>query len=229
MKLDTSNIIVFLGPPGSGKGTLSRLCVNRLAWTQFSTGDLCREHITNKTELGKNIDFIIKSGKLISDSLIIKMVEEELEKQFKNQSKVILDGFPRTKEQAVALSDILKASCFNQVKLNIVKLDIPDSDIILRLSKRMICSNKKCQTIYSLSDISLRPKVENICDNCSSNLIKRIDDEIDAILDRLKIYHLHENDIIDFFHNKGHKIITLSVNRPVEDIYQDFLTKLNIN
>ncbi len=90
------SIVIFIGPPGAGKGSLSQLCVKELGWAQLSTGNLCRYHITEQTELGKQIDLAIKSGKLISDGVIVDMVDKALPETFKQSPIVILDGFPRT-------------------------------------------------------------------------------------------------------------------------------------
>ena len=102
------NLIVFMGPPGAGKGSLSQLCVDEFGWVQLSTGFLCRKHIAAQTTIGRQIDFFIKSGKLVDDSLIVDMVEEWLAEQIDQQRGVILDGFPRSVVQAQALDEILK-------------------------------------------------------------------------------------------------------------------------
>src|SRR5438105_2140053 len=100
------NIFIFLGPPGSGKGSVSRLCIKDLGWVQLSTGNLCRKHIAKQTEIGKEIDFAIKSGKLVSDDLITNMVLEWFQKDFDDSHTVILDGYPRTIMQAQAFTKL---------------------------------------------------------------------------------------------------------------------------
>ena len=229
MNLNKNHIIIFLGPPGSGKGSLSKLCVDRLGWAQFSTGDLLRIHITNKTNLGKKIDFIIKSGKLISDALISDMVKDWLLKEMLAKSVVILDGFPRTKNQALALNKILKSTNLNKSDLIVVKLEISDDALILRLLSRVICQNIKCQAVYSLNkELGLASEQDNICSLCSSPLIKRSDDELNSIIDRLKIYHQHEHEILEVFKNSGIKVIDLNADNPIEVVYKNLVTKLNI-
>ena len=94
--MSIERIVLFVGPPGSGKGTLSQKCVQELGWKQISTGDLCRAHIANETEIGKKIDFAIKSGKLVDDGLISQMVFEWFSEQKNGPHTVILDGYPRT-------------------------------------------------------------------------------------------------------------------------------------
>lgn len=101
-------IFIFIGPPGSGKGSLSSLCTQKFGWKQLSTGNLCIKHIANETSIGKKIDFAIKSGKLIEDDLITQMITEWFTNQSVNSLAVILDGYPRTVEQARFFDDFIK-------------------------------------------------------------------------------------------------------------------------
>ena len=105
----TSNqqLVIFIGPPGAGKGSISQLCVQAFGWKQLSTGYLCRKHINEQTEIGKEIDFSIKSGKLVSDRLIVTLVEQWLADPSQHESPIILDGFPRNIAQAEALHEII--------------------------------------------------------------------------------------------------------------------------
>jgi adenylate kinase len=222
------NMFIFLGPPGSGKGSLSQLCVKRLGWTQLSTGNLCREHIAEQTEIGKQIDFAIKSGKLITDSLIICMVDEWLRKNLGKHTAVILDGFPRTIKQADSLRELLALPDFLTVKLSVIKMLVEDAEVVKRLSSRFICQNNKCQSVYSLSQNSLlKPKRYLLCDDCSSSLIRRTDDEEQAIRDRLLIYHKHEQDLINFYTGMGQLVISLDGEKSLEDVYDQFVTVID--
>ncbi len=153
------DIFIFLGPPGSGKGSLSHLCVKRLGWQQLSTGNLCREHIAQQTDIGKQIDFAIKSGKLISDSLIIEMASAWLKKTFEHTGIVIFDGFPRTVPQAQALHEIITS--LDDVTMNVVRMDIPFETVVYRLLARSICQNNKCQSVYSMHKHSSQQPVKH--------------------------------------------------------------------
>jgi len=118
-----SKLFLFMGLPGSGKGTISHMCTTKLGWMQLSTGNLCREHIQKQTELGKHIDFIIKSGKLVEDEIILEMIKQWLMEVLHSQAVVILDGFPRTMRQAHLLDEIL-TTLDMQIQMQIVHFDI---------------------------------------------------------------------------------------------------------
>lgn len=215
-------VYLFIGPPGSGKGSLSKLCVDNLDWAQLSTGNLCREHIARQTEVGKQIDFAIKSGKLVSDGLIVEMVEDWLERSFQEKESVIFDGFPRTVPQAGALEDLLKRS-FSSSKLHVVRLLLDDDIIVDRLTNRYICKNGACQAVYSLAQGStLAPKKHMLCDVCEGALVRRSDDTEESIRERLKTYHQHERNLIDFYRNHGKKILELGVAKPLDMVFKDF-------
>lgn len=224
-----SNVYIFLGPPGSGKGSLSNMCVTELGWLQLSTGNLCREHIAKQSEIGKQIDFAIKSGRLVSDSLIVEMVEGWLGESFATQENVILDGFPRTVAQAYALNELL-GTRFDAVQTKNVRLLIDDDQVVARLTGRFICSNDKCQAVYSLIEGSgLKPKRHMACDACASALVRRSDDTEVSIRERLKAYHLHEDKLLDFYRSHGQEIIDLDVQKPLSLVFEDFKGRLGLN
>lgn len=214
--------IVFIGPPGSGKGTLSNLCVQKLGWEQLSTGNLCRKHISEQTSIGKQIDFAIKSGKLISDKLMTDMVDEWLTTVGLSDKTLILDGYPRTIPQAQALDELLKSK-YTSLKLHIIRFIVPDECVISRLGSRYICQNNKCQAVYSVAEgSSLAPKHDMICDRCKSPLIQRKDDTQEAIQDRMIVYHMHEKELISFYRNAGYGVIEVDANRPHQEVFENF-------
>lgn len=214
--------IIFIGPPGSGKGTLANLCVQTFGWEQLSTGNLCRKHINEGTSIGQQIDFAIKSGKLISDKLMTDMVDEWLAVQSFAKKTLILDGYPRTIPQAVALDELLKTK-YTSLKLHIFRFVVPDECVISRLGSRYICQNNKCQAVYSLAKgSSLAPKHDMVCDQCKSPLIQRKDDTQEAIHDRMIVYHLHENELISFYKNAGYEVIEIDANRPHQEVFESF-------
>ncbi len=217
-----NDIYIFLGPPGSGKGSLSQLCIKRLGWQQLSTGNLCREHIAQQTAIGKQIDFAIKSGKLIADSLIVDMVHDWLNKRQTGEIPVIFDGFPRTLTQATVLHDFVEQ--LGGLHMKFVQLVLPDEEVVYRLLARSICTNKECQRVYSLHKHSpLQPTNPMACDECENPLMRRSDDEETAIYERLRVYHEHEQNMLDFFKDKGYDVHTLGADAHLEDVYAQFV------
>lgn len=221
-------IVSFIGAPGSGKGTLSALCVKELGFKQLSTGDLFRKHIKEGTEIGQQIDFAIKSGKLVSDELVSKMVENWLDEEIqKNGEYIILDGYPRTIAQAEYLNKILKEK-FSFLKFHVFRLVISDEEVIYRLVNRCVCQNKDCQAIYStIEGSSLVPKQKGICDKCKSILACRPDDLLEAVQERLKIYHKHEQGLLDFYSQKGF-VEEIDVERATSEIFTAFKRLIGI-
>lgn len=223
------DIVIFLGPPGSGKGSLSQLFVKRLGWVQLSTGNLCREHIAHQTEIGKQIDFAIKSGKLITDSLIIDMVQDWMLAHDQGVSVVILDGFPRTVAQADALQKLLTEK-YPNIRVSIIQLVLPQEKIVERLASRRICGNNKCQAVYSLAkDSQHKPKKDMECDLCCSALIRRADDEEESIQQRLKLHYENEQALLEYYKKINQPITTCNVDQPLENVYQQLLNIMGYN
>ncbi len=217
-------IVIFLGAPGSGKGTLSRMCVDKLGWKQLSTGDLCRQHVQMGTEIGKEIDFTIKSGKLVRDSLIIDMVAQWLISQVNGiDETVILDGFPRTVVQAESFMQMINDS-FSHVTVKVYQLIVKDSEIVDRLSTRIVCSNKECQAIYSERVLGKDNFLNMQCTICHYDLIKRSDDAVDKIYTRLDNYHYHIGHLLKYYQSVGLPIIDIDGNTSAENVFQEVLS-----
>lgn len=187
--------IVLLGPPGAGKGTHAKILSERYQIPHISTGDILRSHIKSETPLGKKAKSFIDNGRLVPDDLVIEMVSHRLEKpDVKNG--FILDGFPRTVEQAKALGALLEAK---KIPLSFVlEFDTSEEVIVFRLSGRRACP--KCGANYHLQNIV--PKKDGICDHCGTALIQRKDDTIDTIRERLKVYHDQTEPLVKFYKDK---------------------------
>ncbi len=218
--MNKKNIVIFLGPPGSGKGSLSNLAIKNMGFNQISTGNLCRHHIANATDIGRQIDLVIKSGKLISDELITNMVIDWLGQQVDQFAPIILDGYPRTVNQAVSLAEFARS---NNFILSVVRLSVADEFLIERVVSRIVCSNTSCQRVYSNAGGSEHgPKLSLVCDDCSSELIKRKDDTLEAIVNRLQVYRDHETGLMHFFAMQKFSIIEIAADRSLDDVYRNF-------
>ncbi len=183
--------IVILGPPGSGKGTYASRISERLGIPHISTGDLLREEIRNQTETGKRIESIMNKGDLVPDEVVISILKNRISKDDCSNG-FILDGFPRTIEQAKKLEEITSIDV-------VIFLDVPDWVIIKRLTSRRVC--EKCGAIYNL--LTNPPKQEELCDKCRGRLVQREDDKEEVIRERLKIYKEKTELIIRYYKDKG--------------------------
>jgi adenylate kinase len=216
-------LFIFIGPPGAGKGSLSSLCVKHFGWLQISTGNLCRKHIAEQTKIGKEIDLILKSGKLINDDLITFMVFEWFDENVDKASGIIFDGYPRTVAQAQAFDAMLKAK-FPAVQASVVLFDLSDDIVVNRLCSRYVCQNKECQAVYSLSPHSeLAPVETTVCDLCSGLLGRRDDDNEIAVRKRLEVYHRHEQQLLSFYQDNETEIIHLDASKQLREVFETFI------
>lgn len=223
MNYQVGDVFIFIGPPGAGKGSLSSLCVKHFGWLQISTGNLCRKHIAEQTKIGKEIDLIIKSGKLINDDLITSMVFEWFSENADKASGIIFDGYPRTVAQAQAFDAMLKAQ-FAHIRARVVLFELTDDIVVNRLCSRYVCQNKECQAVYSRSSSSDLASTEAmVCGLCSGVLGRREDDSEIAVRNRLDIYHRHQQQLIDFYRSNSSEIITLDAKQQLQDVFKDFV------
>lgn len=218
-------IILFVGPPGAGKGTISQLCSKRLGWRRISTGELCRKHVQEQTEIGQQIDFAMRSGILVPDTVVGQMIDQWLKSNANNQGIVILDGYPRTVSQIHSFSKMLESLLHARVV--VVKLLISDNCIVERLSNRYICQNSECQMVYSLK----RPlsNEDQVCTKCQTPLGRRHDDECEIVLSRLKAYHRYEQELIDVYSKLGWSLHEINVERPLDTVFDHFVHLINGN
>lgn len=191
-------IIVMLGAPGTGKGTVASLLSEKLGIPQVSTGDIFRKNIKEQTELGKIASKYMSEGKLVPDDITIGIVENRL-KDEDVKSGIILDGFPRTVFQAEELEKILEKE--NKKVDMVINLTTPEDEIIERVVNRRICSNQECKTVYN---IALNPpKKEDVCDKCGSELVRRDDDNPETTRKRIQTYLDSTAPLIQYYTNKG--------------------------
>ena len=181
--------IIFLGPPGAGKGTQAQKICSALNIPQISTGDILRRAMKEGTETGRKAKSFIDAGQLVPDEVIIDIVKERLAMDDCRQG-YILDGFPRTVPQAEALDTFATINC-------VIELDVKDEVLVERLSGRRVCV--KCGATYHLSMLNGK----TTCDVCGEELIQRNDDKAETVLNRLKVYHDQTAPLIGYYENKG--------------------------
>ncbi len=191
--------VVFIGPPGAGKGTHATILSEKYSLVPLAAGDILRQHIRNKTELGRKAKDVIEKGELVSDDLVNSIIFHEIEAAFLQKKGVLLDGFPRTIGQAEALDKFLTGhrSALDAV----LNFDTSEDMIIARLSGRRVCAN--CGANYHLRNPLLRPKKEGLCDKCGQPLTQRKDDQPETIRHRLETYQKETAPLIGYYRRKN--------------------------
>lgn len=212
--------IIMLGAQGTGKGTVAGLISEQTGLPQISTGDIFRKNISEKTPLGVEADKYISKGNLVPDDITVPMVEDRLTWD-DAKNGVILDGFPRTIEQAEKLDEIL-SGLGKKVNL-VVNLVTPKEEIIDRMLTRRVCTNQECKATYNTK--LHPPKVEGICDKCGSPLKQRDDDSNpEAIKRRLEIYEEKTAPLVEYYQEKGvlkTETVSISINRMGKDVAEE--------
>ncbi len=207
--------LVFLGPPGSGKGTQALRVAKELNLTHISTGDLLREAVKNQTELGQQAAGFMKSGNLVPDELIVKLIEKKISNGNKGNG-IILDGFPRTIPQAESLKKMFEQ---NQEHLDsAVLLEVSDDEVVKRLSGRWYCP--KCNVGYNYPKSA--PKQEGLCDSDGEKLLRRPDDEEAVVKNRLNVYKKQTQPIEEFYRQES-ILKEIKGEQQPDTVFQDIL------
>lgn len=181
---------IIFGPPGSGKGTYASRLQSKLGVDVIATGDLMREIMKEDTPLGRKVKRFVEKGQLVPDDVVVEVLKQRLASST-GKKGFILDGFPRTIDQAEALEKLVKID-------GVIVLTVPDRIIIERLSSRRICKN--CGEVYNVR--FLKPKVEGVCDKCSGQLYQRSDDKPEVIKDRITVYEKQTQPILKYYREK---------------------------
>lgn len=203
--------IIFIAPPAAGKGTQSELLISKYGYEHISTGDLLRNEIKSGSDLGKELDSVMKSGSLISDEIVNRLLINALS----NISKpFILDGYPRTISQALKLDEIL-ASLNKSVDV-VVYLDVEEELAMKRATGRLSC--KSCNRIYH--KYFSKPRVDGICDDCGSSLISRADDTPDTFKVRYDTYMSNTKPLLDFYSNKN-ILVKVDANKEADETFSE--------
>ncbi len=209
-----------MGEPGSGKGTLARLCVEKLNYRVLSTGDLLRKHIAEGTPQGKEVEVVLKEGRLVPDQMITFMVGEWLHEVSVSGYPIILDGYPRTTMQAELFLVLIKEH-FPEYVFSVVFVSLSHEEIVQRLATRIVCENKSCQATYSSTMVEQK---ENLtCPACNARLVRRPDDAEEVVRKRLKVYEQHRDEVLNFYREHHVSLETLSVSGlTIDQVFESF-------
>jgi len=208
---------IIFGAPGSGKGTYASRLQAKLGVEVIAMGDIFRELMKEDSELGRKVKVYVEKGLLVPDEVVVEVLKQRLSKIPKGKG-FILDGYPRTLEQAKILESITKIDV-------ILLLNVPDWIIIERLSSRRIC--RDCGTVYNIR--FLKPKVEGICDKCTGPLYQRSDDNPEVIKKRLQVYQEQTRPLLEYFKEKKVPAVTsstTSLDQPPEPIVDKMVAEL---
>ena len=209
--------VIILGAPGSGKGTQAARIAKRLGLRHLSTGDMLREAVARKTELGAEAESYMKGGLLVPDDLILGLIGEELKKD--ETRGWILDGFPRTLAQAEALEKLLAGR--GETIDRVLDIEVDPELIVKRLASRRVCP--KCKAVYNLDTI--KTKVRGTCDLCGEELVKRPDDEEETVRRRLRVYEEQTAPLIDFYRKRG-GLVRVPGAGGIEEIFAEIIRVL---
>jgi adenylate kinase len=201
--------VIFLGPPGAGKGTQAKLAAREYNIPHLSTGDMLRDHVSRATALGTEAKAYMNRGELVPDELVLKMVEERIS-QADCADGFVLDGFPRTLPQAEKLDEILQRKrCARPV---VVHFAVDPAQLLRRLTGRRTCSVGG--EIYNIYDNP--PKIEGRCDSCGGELVQRADDSESVISERLAVYEKQTRVLIDYYRRQGILVDVDGMAKPAE-------------
>jgi adenylate kinase len=210
--------LILLGAPGSGKGTQAKNIAEKVGITHVASGDLFRAAATRGDELGKQAKYYMEKGLLVPDEITIKMILERIDAPDCSKG-VMLDGFPRTLEQAKALDQALGKK--KQKIDRVFYIKVSTDELVRRLSGRFIC--RKCQAPYH--KVSSPPKKEGICDKCGGELYQRADDNPETVRKRIDVYTKETSPLIDYY-KKAKKLVEIKGEGNIDNITKDIIASL---
>lgn len=217
-------VIIMLGAPASGKGSVAEILSAEFNIPAISSGDIFRKNIAEGTELGKKANEYMTKGLLVPDDVTVELIASRLLADDVKEG-LILDGFPRTVVQAEKLDNMLKAQ--NKKIDIVVNLETPEEEILERIVNRRVCTNSSCKTIYNTV---LNPsKVDGVCDKCGSALMQRDDDTLAKAKNRLEVYYKETAPVADYYKGTGalfSTVLSKSVNRMKNEVAADVINYL---
>jgi len=210
-------ILVLIGPPGGGKGTQCKRIADRYGLKHLSSGDIFRSEMAMSTELGNKAKSYIEAGKLVPDDVVISMMTAAVIKA----GDCILDGFPRTVNQAQALDKALKTQGTGIDA--VIELAVEDEKVASRLADRRVCL--ACGATFHLQ--FSKPKVDGICDLCQEKLVQRDDDKKDVIIGRLQAYHAQTEPILDYYKASGKSLIRIDADGAIDEVTEKLVSVID--
>lgn len=210
--------LILLGPPGAGKGTQAEKIAKEFNIPHISTGDIFRANIKNETELGVKAKQYIDNGELVPDSVVVAIVEDRI-KQDDTKNGFLLDGFPRTENQALALDEVLTES---DISLDaVINIKVDSQVLVSRITGRRIC--KDCGATYHIEFNP--PAEEGVCDLCGGELYQRSDDNEDTVQNRIDVYNKQTAPLIEYY-SKQDLIKTIDGEQAIDKVFTDIVKKL---
>lgn len=207
--------LVLLGPPGAGKGTQAVRLSERFGVPHISTGDILRRHVGEKSDLGKKAETYVRAGKLVPDELVIEMVRKRL-KQKDARKGFILDGFPRTADQARALDKMIAVD-------HALLLFLDPEDLIKRSTGRRVCED--CEAVYHL--LTNPPNRPGFCDQCGGKLLVREDDREDTIRHRIQVYEDQTKPLVNYYKDQA-KLVQVYGSGHIDEVFHRTLDALGL-
>ncbi|HDP77377.1 MAG TPA: adenylate kinase [Mesotoga infera] len=211
--------VILMGPPGAGKGTQAKRIARKLDIPHISTGDMLREAVAAGTDLGLKVKEVMDKGLLVPDDLMIDLVRERLARE-DTRNGFILDGFPRTVEQAIALDKML-----DELKKDIdvaLLVDADEEEVVKRISSRRVCP--ECGKVYNL--LTLKPKVEGYCDNDGSRLIQRDDDRPETVRARYRVYSDKTEPVIRYYSGEKGNLVKVDGSGEIDTVTAEIVNHL---
>jgi adenylate kinase len=212
--------LILLGPPGCGKGTQAKLLSKRNNLEHIGTGDLLREAIRQHTPAGERAQPFVHSGQLVPDDLVNDIIAERFRRDDR-PTRFVLDGYPRTVAQAIALDGVLRPVRLNLT--SVVLLEVPDAEIVRRLSGRWSCPKPSCKATYHTEHNP--PRVAGICDDCGTALVQRDDDREETVKARLVVYHKNKVELVPYYQRQG-LLHTVPGAGEIEQVYANIMKVL---
>ncbi len=203
--------LMFLGPPGAGKGTQAKMTSERYGIAHISTGDMLRAEIKSGSELGLKAKAVIDAGELVSDEIIVAMVENRL-KQDDCKNGFLLDGVPRTLAQAGEMESFVTLDA-------VIDIEVPSEFLVDRICTRRVCT--ACGAVYSVKHLS-----GNACEKCGGELIQRADDTEETVLNRISVYEAQTKPLVEYYENKG-IVKHIDGTGSIESVFEDIKKELD--